>query len=1508
MSQARSTEPEPVAAARPPAAARARHTDPARETGRPADRSPSVPRSSARSSPRSSQAEPAPGVAALLGLQRGAGNAAVAGLVRRAAGQLARRPAPRPKPPDAKSTVAAGARPAAPVAAPSVPTPARPAAEPAPALDEGGGVAETAPQTPAPGLGDDELATLDQHVDAPPAQEAGPVQTEPGGGVSGSGAGQAESARAAVSVVQAEPGDGGSAPELGAAQPGVASGVEAESAQEAGPVAQTEPGGGGSVPDLAAAEAEVASGAEAESAQEAGPVAQTEAGGGGSVPDPGAAQAESAQEAGPVARTEPDEGGSVSDLGAAQAEVASGAQAEVDAAGADTGPEPEPEAGGGGGGGPIEEPPAPAPPDLAGAPPEQAMAHLGALPPAQMAATIGGVEVSAGAAVAREHGRLAAGPPRHTPLAATTTLAEPASSLVPASGAAHEARVGRVPSRAARPTPPPRPVPPAGPAPASRVTAPPLPAAPQGGLTRTAAHELAASITRLPVRDPGTQLTPGAAPRVALTGDADPGQVTAQQAQLTQGTAVAQGEGARDAGEPLGEDAVHPTTAVETMRAEIPAGAGGTGAAGPSGPAAAETGSGAADSAVSAVAEEQDGPRLRAAAGSAATAMAGARAEHVEQEQAQRRQSAEQIAGMEREHAEAESAERTRVRGEVAEQRTQWRTEQRALVTTAHAEAQTVVGTAGQTVDGERQRAETEAAEHHRQGEQEAAAARQEGEREAAQHRAEGQRESGGGGFFGWLASRAQSLFDRVKQGITAAFEKARQAVRSAIEKAQQLATAVIERARQAAVAAIRLAGTALTAIGDRVLAGFPALRDRFRAAIQARVRQAEAAVNRLAEGLKSGVRAALGLLGRGLAALLSGLERGLKAAVDGVAATVRGAIDAARAALQTLGAFMAIARDVASNPGAWLRNLAASVLDGIRNHLWQALKTAVQQWFNDKVEQVLGLGRAVWNLLTRGGISLAKIGQMAWQGIKQAIPAALIGILVEKLASMIIPAAGAVLAIIQGLQAAWGTVSRILQAIDRFVAFLRAVKSGNGGQAFAAAVAAAAVTVIDFVSNWLLARLARGASQVANKIRDIARRIGAALKRVVTRIGAALRRVGRRIGDRFRAWRERRGGRRNRETPADRRQRLEDRLARAAQAIEPKLNGLLAKGVGQLALRARLLYWRLRYRLTSLDFQRSGDSAEVWATINPRRKVARATALSPAQLRTVVNQAVADVLRDPEIRRRLKPMRAQAGENPDLLDVSGGEGWGAATQFLRTQGRRRPWSREQRTGVHGEGANDLLTRESRSPYGGPANAYVRGLGKGSYPDIAAEFAKTGIDDRQLAAHLHEFLRTGVAPRELTAEQAGLLGHASWLMFARESHRNRRNYAMAPMTVELVKSGAMTWQEAFAAHESGPGRRRGGRGMFPMSMEGAERAARELNPQDELIALRRRNQPARQVSQETLDNRRRDAQELERRETALVTMWVNMRLARDQGLVGLSAQAIGDCIRRMLREFFRRSG
>ena len=84
---------------------------------------------------------------------------------------------------------------------------------------------------------------------------------------------------------------------------------------------------------------------------------------------------------------------------------------------------------------------------------------------------------------------------------------------------------------------------------------------------------------------------------------------------------------------------------------------------------------------------------------------------------------------------------------------------------------------------------------------------------------------------------------------------------------------------------------------------------------------------------------------------------------------------------------------------------------------------------------------------------------------------------------------------IIEGLQAAWGTVSRILAAVSAFVAFLLAVKGGSAGPLFATLLAAAAIVGLDFVANWLLKKLASAARKVGAKLKGLAEKFKAKRK-----------------------------------------------------------------------------------------------------------------------------------------------------------------------------------------------------------------------------------------------------------------------------------------------------------------------------------------------------------------------------------------------------------------------------
>ncbi len=376
----------------------------------------------------------------------------------------------------------------------------------------------------------------------------------------------------------------------------------------------------------------------------------------------------------------------------------------------------------------------------------------------------------------------------------------------------------------------------------------------------------------------------------------------------------------------------------------------------------------------------------------------------------------------------------------------------------------------------------------------------------AREERERARNESKNDGFFSRLASAIGSFFDGIRNAIHAVFDAARKLVADAIAAAQRLAAAVIDRVRDAVVGLIQLAGKALIAIGDRVLAAFPKLREKFHNAINKLVDGAVAAVNKIADGMKKAVKTLLDLLGKALTAILDAYEALYMAAVNAVASAVKAAINAAKAIIQALGVFAQLIRDIASNPGAWLRNLGAALLDGVRNHLWKAFKAAVKEWFNSKVEAVVGIGKMIFEVLKKGGIPFSRIAKMVWVAVKSAIPRAIIEFLIQKVISLLVPAAAAIMAIIEGLRAAWATASRIIAAIGLFVDFLKQVKFGNAGPAFARAVAAAVIVVIEFTANFIISKIGKGAKGVGGKLSAIAAKIMAFLKKGVAAVGRVLK------------------------------------------------------------------------------------------------------------------------------------------------------------------------------------------------------------------------------------------------------------------------------------------------------------------------------------------------------------------------------------------------------------------
>lgn len=1073
---------------------------------------------------------------------------------------------------------------------------------------------------------------------------------------------------------------------------------------------------------------------------------------------------------------------------------------------------------GGGGGGAAPEP-APAAPDTAAMAPEDGLGAAAQLPVGAAVKALGGVGSAVDQDVQAEGTRLQASMPEIEvggdggsavkPLATGNATTKTPRSLPPNS----------------QPVAKPKPLPEPPPAPTQNLPAPRLAPTADGALSAADAQRVQASILALPTTDPGLEVTAGPPPRLSLAGDADPAQIADQKDKLAGSVAAQTAQGRAEVAVPAGEDDIRVRRPKETLKAKAPAlPAGGAGSPSED---AAET--------LAIIAEAKQGNAVRAAIGQAQAQVAAKQAGHRAQVAEQQAQTRQQLDQLQEDHADQQNEARRQARAEVAQARADWTADQQREVAQADAKTQAELTQGEARIGQEQKQADAQASAHIEAGERQALRHRRDAESQAGAKKREAEGELKG--VFGWLADKAAAFFDRLKQGLTAIFDAAKRLVRAAIDRAKQLAVAVIEKARAAVVALIRAVGAALVAIGDALLAAFPTLRAKWRAYIESKVKAAEDRVNQLADSLKRGVQKLLDRLGQGLESLLAGYQHALLAALDATKAAALGAIKSAQAVADTLGAFAAIVKDIAQNPGAWLGKLATAVKDGIQHHLWQALSGAVKQWFNDKLDAVLGMGAAVWGVLKQGGLALKAIAAMVWQGLKQAIPSALIGLLVEKLVAMIVPAAGAVMVVVEGIQAAWGSAQRILAAVSQFVEFLKAVKTGGGAPRFAALLAAAAVAVVDFVSNWLLKKLRGPAAKIGDKIKAIAKKILDRVKNLAKRAGRWLKGKFKQPGaklkgwkQKFDAWRKKRKDRKDQDK--DKEQEKRERLKKAVEAIRPQILAMAGKGgIKSLLLRAKLLGWRIKHRLSKLELVKSGRNIGVRAVVNPTEDVIQNwVELNLGELRKMIQGIAEDLLDRPEvqaafdeIKRREKPIHAEpespkpTKSAPLASATAGFDGSGQALALaLRQRGAKphapyygadrpshppKPGSSLAMLPAKDDPAAMRVTQNAtRAALGRPGAVVFRdALDEGkSYPEFVKEVRALqgkGIADTQMARQAANILRGDAAGGP--PESRGLAAAVA-VMVGVEGGRSDRALVMMP---ELLRTAA---EGKGLAHLPGP--------------------------------------------------------------------------------------------------------
>ncbi|MGW0791110.1 eCIS core domain-containing protein [Streptomyces sp. NPDC002911] len=734
--------------------------------------------------------------------------------------------------------------------------------------------------------------------------------------------------------------------------------------------------------------------------------------------------------------------------------------------------------GGGGGAAPAEKKEE-EPPDVSGQDPKAAIGTVSKLAPDQAAAAMPGVDAAADRKVGEEQKRLNAEPPkRERPSGAPRTQSGPPEAAEPAAqvtgkveklgpeGQGDKQRAkGSEKADGAKPT--------------DSAPPPPMPVAAE--LSADEAKNVEAAADAVPTVDPELRnKTVGPAPKIRLEGASDPKRTDDQAKALKNKQSDIQSTGRDDAAKPMGEDQIFPNAPQEQLVGR----ATGRGAAKRS--AGAAKGS-RAEPGVGAVAKQERGGEIQGSAGQAQGDLAAEEKKHKQSEQQSKQEKQTEIDREVTQNAEKQTAERGRAAEDAQRERETWRTEQDEKVEEADRDSEKEHTAKNKEIVKARDDKDKEVGDRKDKDNQQIDTERENAEKEAEKKKEE---EKPSGGFFGWIADKVKGFFTALLEAVTAVFDAARKAVNSIIDTFKDWANKAIDFVRDLAIAAINVLADALIAIGDVLLAAFPELRDRFRKAIEGLRDKAIAAVNTLADGLKKAVNTLLDALAAGLNALLDVLEAGIKAVIKAYQAVILGAIKFAQAAIEALGKFAALVADIAPDPGGWIGKAGSSAKSGIQDHLWGAIKTGVKRWFDTKVEGILGLGKAVIDVLVKGCVSIKQIGKMAWDAIIASLPMMIASLVIEKVVSMIVPAAGAILTIVQGLMAAWQSISSILSAFSKFWAYLRAVKAGPAACLFAEAVAAGIVALLEFIANFLMIRLAGATKGVGKRLQTMAQKI----------------------------------------------------------------------------------------------------------------------------------------------------------------------------------------------------------------------------------------------------------------------------------------------------------------------------------------------------------------------------------------------------------------------------------
>ena len=542
---------------------------------------------------------------------------------------------------------------------------------------------------------------------------------------------------------------------------------------------------------------------------------------------------------------------------------------------------------------------------------------------------------------------------------------------------------------------------------------------------------------------------------------------------------------------------------------------------------------------------------------------------------------------------------------------------------------------------------------------------------------------------------------------------------------------------------------------------------------------------------------AALGALDRERTRAMQELDARLAEIQAENAGLVDRIANAIRALAALLGTFLRLmARITRMGIGTFLSAAGSQAKDGVKNHLWDPLKEAFQEWIFSKVpglQLLMSLPPNWIEMLTVLATNMLGLFMENLPAMLPAIGAAAMLWLATQLALKLIPGAGAIMVVIDAIRAAWSLVQSLFSAASAFFEFvMKVAQPSDGAAAFARALAHGIVAAVDMVLTFL------GVDALIRRVLGaIARPFGRVIQRIQQRFGQfmerrrARRRAGRASarqrddgrespGDASRSRRARDEARRHdrdddrhlrdrnrdgdhsrnrqRESPESRRRREREererrnreRLARASRELPGRIRPLLRRGIPSLVLRARLAIWRIQYRLSALEVDRTGRGFQIEARVNPGEVILGGVTFGREELLIEVRQIARQVALDPRV-----PLGGNRHSGrPDAHSIACAATLGqrhADHECRRTHEHRRPPQRQRGGSTSGAGVRSRTSTLA-------AQAHT-GAGRGRGPLVTRSSVASRASHSTMTRHSRSFAAIRAAtPRPCGASGSGSVG------------------------------------------------------------------------------------------------------------------------------------------------------